>query len=208
MRLLTTILFLTTLVSFGQGRNPIKLGLGIVAIDDTYDVKKIVTVYKDKGLKTKIEDFKLYGQLKNVWPYYFKPDYGLCYFVCLEKNKDYFKILVNDNEEGFLANDRDKYFKTWDSILINAGIERIDLKTNPLKLKPADNAEAINLGYEIKVDRLEVDDVIEINGEHWIKVSYSISGKVPCDKGTSDCGRGWIKWKTGDKLLINILLLD
>jgi hypothetical protein len=24
----------------------------------------------------------------------------------------------------------------------------------------------------------------------------------------ADCGRGWIKWKMGDKLLVNILLLD
>jgi hypothetical protein len=31
---------------------------------------------------------------------------------------------------------------------------------------------------------------------------------VPCYKGTADCGRGWIKWKMGDKLLVNILLLD
>ena len=208
MRALTTILILVTLTSFGQEKNPIKLGLGIVAIDDTYDESKTVTVYKDKNLKTKIEDFKLYGELKSVWPYYFKPDYGLCYFVCLEKTKDYFKVLINDKEEGFLKNDRDKYFKTWESILINAGVERLDLKTNPLKLTPTDNAEPINLGYEMKVDRLEVDDVIEINGEHWIKVYYSKSGKVPCDKGTPDCGRGWIKWKKGDKLLVNILLLD
>ena len=208
MRTLTTILFIITLTSYGQEKNPTKLGLGIVAIDNTYDEKKIVTIYKDKYLEHKIEDFKLYGQLRNVRPYYFKPDYGLCYFVCLEKNKDYFRVLINDKEEGFLKDDRDKYFKTWESILINAGVERLDPKANPLKSKPADNAETIHSGYEINVDRLEVVDVIEINGEHWIKVNYSKSGKVPCDKGTPDCGQGWVKWKTGDKLLVNILLLD
>ncbi|MFN7704647.1 MAG: hypothetical protein ACK5OS_08485, partial [Chryseotalea sp.] len=96
MRTLTTILFLLTLTSYGQENNPIKLGLGVIAIADTYDESKIVTVYKDKDFKAKIEDFKLYGQLKRIWPYYFKPDYGLCSFVCLEKTKGYFKILIND----------------------------------------------------------------------------------------------------------------
>jgi len=207
MRTLTTILFLLTLTSYGQENNPIKLGLGIIAIADTYDESKIVTVYKDKDFKEKIEDFKLYGQLKRIWPYYFKPDYGLCSFVCLEKTKGYFKILINDTEEGFLKNDSEKYFKTWESLLINSTVERLDLKSNPLKLKPGDNQTTISLEYEVKVDRLEVIDVIEINGQHWINVRFSKTGKVPCDKGTSDCGTAWIKWKSGDKLLVNILLL-
>ncbi len=206
MRALTTILILVTLTSYGQGKNPIKLGLGIVAIKDTYDESRIVTVYKGEDLKTKIEDFSLYGQLKNVSPYYFKPDYGLCYFVCLEKTKDYFKILINDKEEGFLKNDNDKYFKTWESLLINATVERLDIKANPLKTDPTKNGETITLQHDT-VDRLQVIDVIEIKGEHWIKVQYSKSGKVPCDKGTTDCGEGWIKWKSEDKLLVNILLL-
>ena len=207
MRTLTTILFLTTLTCFGQEENPIKLGLGIVAISDTYDNTKIVTVYKDKNLKTKIEDFKLYGDSKRVWPYYYKPDYGLCYFVCLEKNKDYFKVLINDKEEGFLKNDKESFFKTWESLLINSTVERLDIKSNPLKLKPSDNQETINLGYEIKVDRLEVVDVIEINGEHWINVNFSKSGQIPVDKTTPDSKSGWIKWKFGDRLLVKILLL-
>jgi hypothetical protein len=75
-------------------------------------------------------------------------------------------------------------------------------------LKPTDKAETINLEYEMTVDRLEVIDVIEINGEHWINVNFSKSGKVPCDKGTPDCGEAWVKWKAGDKLLVNILLLS
>jgi hypothetical protein len=184
------------------------LGLGIVAIEDTYDESKIVIIYKDKDLKTKIADFKLYGQLKNVWPYSFKPDYGLCYFICLEKTKDYFKILINDKEEGFLKNDKDKYFKTWESLLINATVERLDAKINPLKNKPADDAETIVVENQITVDRLQVLDVIEINGEHWINVRYSKSGKDLIDKSTPDSGEGWVKWKVGENLLVNILLLS
>ena len=206
MRTLTTILFFLTLTCYGQEGNPIKLGLGIVAIDDTYDEKKIVTVYKDRSFKIKIEDFKLYGDLEAVWPYCFKPDYGLCYFVCLEKTKDYFKILINDREEGFLKNDKDKYFKTWESLLINATVERLDLKANPLKSKPSDNADTITLRTQILLDRLQVIDVIEIKGVHWINVRYSKSGKDLIE-ATADSGEGWIKWKAGDKLLIKILLL-
>lgn len=204
MRTLTTILFLVTLSSYGQEKNPIRLGLGIVEIEDTYDESKVVTVYRDRDLKEKIEDFKLYGQLKRIRPYYFKPDYGICSFVCLEKTKDYFKILINDKEEGFLKNDNDKYFKTWESLLINSTVERLDIKSNPLKANPGDNQPSINVSYSIKADRLEVIDVIEINGQHWINVRFSKSGTMPC---LPDCGTGWIKWKAGDKLLVNILRL-
>ena len=64
MSALTTILILVTLTSYGQEKKPIKLGLGIVAIDDTYDESKTVTVYKDKSLKTKIEDLNFMDNLK------------------------------------------------------------------------------------------------------------------------------------------------
>jgi hypothetical protein len=207
MRLLTIILILVTLVSFGQDRNPVKLGLGIIAIENTYDESKIVTIYKDKDFKIKIEDFKLYGDLKNIWPYYFKPDYGLCYFVCIEKTKTYYRILINDKEEGFLKSDNNNYFKTWESILINSIVERLDLKSNPLKSKPSYNAETITLQNGITLDRLQVVDVIEINGENWIHVNFSKSGEIRCVKGTADCAEGWVKWKSGEKLLVTILLL-
>jgi hypothetical protein len=202
------ILFLTTLPPWGQDSNPIKLGLGIVAIEDAYDGSKSVTIYSDKHLTTKTVDFKLSGQLNNVSPFYFKPDYGLCYFVCLEKTNDYYKILINENEEGFLKNDGDRYFVSWESLLVNKIVERVDIKTNPLRLKPGDNETIINLDFEIKADRLEIVEVIEIKGESWVKVNYSKSGKVGCDKlTTDDIGEGWIKWRRGDKLLVNILLL-
>ena len=57
------------------------------------------------------------------------------------------------------------------------------------------------------VDRLSVIDVIEINGEHWIKVIFSKSGKDTIDRATQDTDEGWIKWKADDKLLVKILLL-
>jgi hypothetical protein len=206
MKAITTILILITLSAHGQGRVPTKLGLGIVAIEDTYDESKIVAVYKDKDLKTKSEDFKLYGQINRVLPYYYKPDYGLCYFVCLEKTSDYFKVLINEKEEGFLKNEKGTFFKTWESLLINSTVQRLDVKSNPIKAKPGDNQETINLGYEVKIDRLQVTDVIEVNGEHWINVKFSKSGKFPFDKD-QDIGTGWIKWKSGDELLVEILLL-
>lgn len=207
MRVLTTILFLLTLTSYGQDRNPIKLGLGIIEIDNTLDESKIVTVYKDKNLKTKIEDFKLYGDHKRVWPYFDKPDYGLCYFICIAKTKGYYKILFNDKEEGFLKNDSDKYFKSWESILTTTTVQRVDIKSNPLRTKPNDRSAVIDLGYEATVDRLEAFEVVEINGENWIKVYFSKSGKDTIDRGTSDRGEGWIKWKSGEKLLVHLILL-
>jgi len=204
MRVLTTILFLAAFSSYGQDGHPVKIGLGIVEIRDTYDESRIVTIYRDKNFSEKIEDFRLYGKLIRIWPYFFKPDYGLCSFVCVEKTQSYFRILINDREEGFLKNDNEKYFKTWESVLINSTVERLDIKVNPLKENPGDDQRSIDLTYTIKGDRLEVIDVIELKGQHWINVRFSKSGEMPC---SPDCGTAWIKWRDGDKLLVNILRL-
>jgi hypothetical protein len=207
MQKLTAIFVLASLTCVGQNENPVKVGLGIVAIRDTYNESGVLTIYKDEDLATKLEDFKLYSPLKNVWPYAFKPDYGLCQFICLEKTKDYFKILINDREEGFLKNDEDKYFKTWEALLINATVERLDVKANPLRSGPSVNAETIAYDREITIQTLEVIDVVEVTGEHWINVRFSKTNTFPCKQGTQDCGVAWIKWRSGDKLLINILML-
>lgn len=207
-----SILFLATLTSFGQSKHPIKLGLGIVAIQDTYDESKVVAIYKDKSLTARLEDFKLYSLYSNsnpkkVSPFYYKPDYGVCYFVCLEKNRGFYKILINEKEIGFLANNSDSQFQAWESLLVSKTVARVDVKANSLKEKPIENGITIDLGSNQIVDRLEVIEVIEITGEHWIKVYYSKSGQTNCEKGTSDCGQGWIKWRSGEKLLIDLLLL-
>ena len=204
MRILTAILFLTTLACYGQDKNPISLGLGIVALQDTYNESKVVTIYKDKNFSGKIEDFRLYAQLKRIRPFAWKPDYGLCYFVCLEKTKDYYRILINNQEEGFLKNDSDTRFKTWESLLINTTVERLDAKTNPLKVEPGDDQRSIDVKYDVKANRLEVLDVVEVNGQHWIHVRFSKTGVMPC---TPDCDMGWVKWRAGDKLLVNLLFL-
>src|SRR5688500_3293862 len=104
MKLLTTIFFAATLMCSAQEKPPVKLGLGLVGIADTYAESKTVALYRDKDLKNKIQDFKLYGALKTIQPIFLKPDYGICYFVCLEKTKNYYKVLINDTEEGFLKN--------------------------------------------------------------------------------------------------------
>jgi hypothetical protein len=208
MRFLTTILILASLTGLGQNRNPIKIGFGIVAIRDTYDGSKTVTIYSDKNVTTKIEDFKLSGHSEKVLPYYFKSDYGLCYFVCLEKTNDYYRVLINDKDEGFLKNDQSKYFVSWESLLVNKTVERLDLTANPIRKEPGNNEAVVNLNFKIKVDRLKVIEVIEIKGESWVKVYYSKSGNVEWDGEMSDdVGEGWIKWKSGDKLLVDILLL-
>lgn len=206
MRTLAGILVLATLVANGQDIVPAKAGQGIVAIKNTYGESMSVIIYKDRDLRIKAEDFRLSGQSGNVRPYYLKPDYGICYFVCIEKTKDYFRILTNNKDEGYLKNDGDRFFKTWESLLINSTVERFDIEANPIRLKPGDNNPAISMGHLVKHDRLEVIDVVEVKGEHWINVRFSKSGNYPFDQ-ESDLGTGWIRWKSGDKLLVKILPL-
>jgi phosphatidylglycerol---prolipoprotein diacylglyceryl transferase len=205
---LSVIFILISISSNGQGRNPVHTGIGIVAIADTYNQSKSVTVFKDKRLAVKLEDFKLYGGSRMIQPFYFKPDYGLCYFVCLEKTKDYYRILINDQQQAFLKANSDLYFKTWEALLINTTIERFNISTNPIRSKPADTSEVILVTNQLPVDRLLILEVLETGGESWARIKFSRSDKLPHEAPHTDCGEGWIKWKKEDKLLIDLLLLD
>lgn len=193
------LLTLIALSSFGQNKQPKELGIGFSIATNPYQFEDLSipdNIFKDKELTQKWDSDK-------VFPFFFKPDYGLYHFVCLEKTIDYYKILVNDNEIAYLPNDTNYYFKTWEAMILQSKVERLT-KDNPIRQECDDKSGIVE--YNCEYDRLTVQDVVQKNGEYWLEIHFS----PECEEYPSKNSKvkyGWIKWRTNNKLLVEILLL-
>jgi len=77
-------------------------------------------------------------------------------------------------------------------------------KDNPIRQNCSDKSSAVE--YDIKPGRLTVHKVTQKQGVYWLKISLGEDTSDTSDK-SSTVQYGWIKGKTKDKLLVNILLL-
>jgi hypothetical protein len=195
----TILLTLIVLNSFGQNQMPKELGIGFAIATDPYEFEVLSTPKNLFINKELTENWKT----DEVFPFFFKPDYGLYHFICLEKTKDYYKILVNDSEVGYLPNNSTYYFKTWDAVLIQSTVERLT-KENPIRKESNNESEVIVNDCEF--DRLTVRDLIEKEGEFWLQIYFSPECEDYPDKNTK-VKYGWIKWRINGKLIVDILLL-
>ena len=197
--LLTIILTLITLISFGQNKNPKELGIGLTIATNPYEFETKLSpknLYINKELTQK-------WNTSNVFPFFYKPDYGLYHFICLEQTKDYYKILVNDTTIGYLSNDSTFYFKTWEVMLLQSTVERLS-NDNPIRKECNNQCEIIINKCEF--ERLDVIDVIQKDGEFWIQINFS-SDCEEHQENNPNVKSGWLKWRTKERLLVDFLLL-
>jgi len=196
---ITILLAFIVVSSFGQNKQPKELGIGFTIATNPYQFEDLSipdNIFKDKELTQKWDADK-------VFPFFFKPDYGLYHFICLENTTDYYKILVNDSEIAYLPNDTNYYFKTWDAMILQSKVERLT-KDNPIRQECDDKSGIIE--NNCKYDRLTVQDVIQKNGEYWLEIHFSPECEDYPNKN-SKVKYGWIKWRMNNKLLVEILLL-
>lgn len=155
------------------------LGKGLIKVNN----RNSITVFKNNE-KT-IEH--IYNP--SITPIFFKPDYGIFYLVCISEKNENYEIQIDEENTAILPKGKDLEFMSWDNFLLNTtGISNLDWVKNPLKKEPNDKS--------ISLDINEGDDfkIIDIYHE-WIQISNE-KQQI-----------GWIKWKEGNKLLIDIFLL-
>ena len=185
----------------GQNKQPKELGIGLAIAKNPYSFGNRThpnDIYKNRELTDKIST-------NNIFPFFYKPDYGLYHFICIEKNKKYYKILINDTEIGYIPNNQNYFFKSWETLLMTASVARIDKKSNPIRKSPNDT-EKIIISNNCKFETLKVVDVIEQKGEFWIQISFATNCNPYPENGTKQ-KTGWIKWRNMKKLLVTFQLL-
>jgi hypothetical protein len=200
--LIISYFLLLGLNGFGQNKRPIKLGIGFVAVTNPYEFEDM---YHSKQIfidETLTKKFKIDSN-NNIYPFFYKLDYGLYHFLCLEKNESYYKVLINDSAIAFIPNDSNFIFTTWNKILITASIGRL---TSDNPIRETVNNTSDTLTTPCKYDNFKILDFAEKQGEYWIKVSFS-TGCEDYPSKYSNWKYGWIKWRTKNELLIRISLL-
>ncbi len=194
------LLSLSISITYGQNEQPKKLGIGFAIAENPYlyeNMSHPIDIFSNSELTEKIQTTK-------IFPFFYKPDYGLYHFICLEKKSKYLKILINDSEIGFIPNNGKYIFKTWETILMSASVERID-KQNLIRNSPKESDEN-TITNNCEYETLKVTDMLERNGEFWIEITFATNCE-PYPKESAEQKTGWIKWRNSKKLLVRIQLL-
>lgn len=171
------------------------LGIGLVKLSPT----KVLYAYKDYTLTQGTETYTFAQEDGMVSPKFFDKNFNLCYFVCLDKTKDYYKILINPLEERYIKVADGFDFLEWDDFLRNekfSFISRKDPTQNQLHRAPNEKSRELH-----NEDKSFFDMMTPLNIEgDWVKVRYFDKKK--------NRKAGWIKWRNDNKLLIHIHCAD
>lgn len=187
------------------------LGLGLVSIN--FDDKTVLHFFSspnDKEPKRTIQFFN--DQTINSWNIrnldkqkeWLKPevlwlDYSSFVFRCLKVKDNWLKIMVN-NENGetlWLKKSELTIVQDWENYLKEMfGVERLADQQQKIRSLPIDNSEEIiyqgNDCFQVKSMK---GDWIEIFTADYCDESYTNS--------KTKIKSGWIKWRQGNKLLID-----
>ena len=200
----TTILLILLTQRYGQ----VTLGIGIVKIE--FDERTVVDFYKkptDKVYFKRIEFFD--DKAINSWNIknlekektWLKPevlwlDYSEFNFRCKSINGDWLELIVNndDGQTYWIKKKMTTKFLTWEQYLKDMfAVSRLDNKNQKIRNSPADNAQEVNYNGTdcFQVKTLKGDWIEIFTGDH-------------CDEygSKTQIKSGWIKWRDGDKLLI------
>jgi len=192
------------------------LGIGVAKIERSFEL------FNDSLLTESyisIKDLYKDEDKINFCPLFFLPDYGILQFACLEETKSYFKVAIGTSDIKYLPKTASITFQSWsDYIMGSFGIRRGTTDGTELSAEQdvresaSDQAKSVPLpaGYELFCP-------MEINGD-WVKVTwdcfYNLEDNVhegePCSSYISECTQpitGWITWRKGNELLIDILLM-
>lgn len=197
------------------GNISMNLGKGLIIAPDTFEI------FHDSLLNVKYSTIDMYNDFDkiNICSFFFKPDYGIMHFSCLSETNMSYKVLTGDAEYKYLPKTKKYKFCTWgDYILTSFGIRRLTedsgklASKEPLRLKPTENSKTLVIpsGHEMFCP-------IEIKGD-WVKVKYdcfynqdnNLFEGQPCNSYINKCPNpltGWLKWRSGNKLLIDIFIM-
>lgn len=189
------------------------LGIGLVIVPSKFDI------YSDSLLTVKYASWNMYRDEDkiNICSKFFKPDYGIMHFVCIEKTEKAYKVLINYSEFKYLPRTTNYNLKTWEEYIMQSfGIRRLSVDNvsvgSKIRIEPNDKADTLTIpkGHEMFCP-------MEIKGD-WVKVKYDCfyndennpNEGEPCHNFIYKCENpltGWLRWREQKRLLIDIFLM-
>jgi hypothetical protein len=191
------------------------LGIGLVLAPAEF------TLFNDSALTEVYAEIDMYADeegLELICPKFFAPEYSILNFVCVDSTLNAYKVLSAYSETKFLKKVDGAEFNSWQEYVLSSfGIRRLTsndgtrMSDDPLRKEPSARSATLTIpdGYEMFCP-------MEIRGD-WVKVNYDCfynrddnphEGE-PCQNFIDECKNpltGWLRWREGNKLLIDILL--
>jgi hypothetical protein len=126
-------------------------------------------------------------------PRVFEPEYEIIHFEVVDQSEKFYEVIINRSSDTKYIEKRSKLFDylSWNEYLLTS---YINFPKNIQKLK----SQPSNDSKEIELDKDLIFRPVEVQGD-WIK--------VVCDNGCGECKEkvsGWVKWKKGNILLIEL----
>lgn len=197
------------------GKTPAPIGAVSIINGENSSIKilkvKIIfeadTINKNNFKEVYVEDndgFWIENREEN-YPWFnllFEHHYG-SEFICVGITKNYYKILVNDQGQAYWVRRSpllqfktlDKYFKSF------IGFE--STTNQHMHLKPEVNAPLIPYSGDL---RQQTFSVVQIQGD-WMEIKSGLNDSIIDYHDSNDIvfKSGWIKWRSGNSLLIRII---
>ena len=182
----------------------------------SYENKSEVQFYNDSQLNSRFNAWNPQEPSQKQYPKFYELDYGIYDFICTEIGSNYYKVLINYEEEKYVPKTNIWSFTSWKKLIENSyGVSRKkeNRTNNHLRKEPAKDSEVIPL--EIKTH--ENFCVIQLVDD-WINVQYDCIYATdeymdhegePCSSYIEKCGSekiGWLRWQDKGDLLVGIYL--
>lgn len=200
----------------GYENNVSSLGIGVVLAPQAYTLwSDSATTAEFLSVSSSTEEV-----MGSICPKFYDPEYGIIHFVCIAVNADTYAVLADSATVKYIRRSTDGVeFKSWDEYILQSfGVRRkIDNEGHPkvsglLRTEPEDRGSSLTIpaGHEMFCP-------MEVQGD-WVKVRYDCfynrdvnpyEGE-PCHNFIEQCENpltGWIRWRNGKELLIDIFLM-
>jgi len=190
------------------------LGIGLVLMPGKckfYNDATLTQLYMEWNIS------ESYDPPKQACALYYKPDYGIAHYVCLDSTAKYYHILINGNQQKYIPRIYGKIFEDWFTY-ISGSVGGINFQ-RPRKdfaLILYDSPGGSNPVYTDRSMESASTDLcpLEMQGD-WLKVKidcYDFDENPhqgdPCQTYImNDCKEtkeGWIRWRRDNKVLIEI----
>ncbi|WP_261510975.1 hypothetical protein [Chryseobacterium paludis] len=165
---------------------------GFVVLKNTYDQKKLLTIYNLDKSKWKSFYFDDQFKFNDIDPYTIKPENTLLVFKCIGKENGFYKIVVNENKDivkYIQESDSNFKFQTTEEHILSVFSVDFNEKQNPLRSTPDDKSQ------ESPKNKNSFYYPIKINGD-WLMVEDDNKEHF------------WIRWRNSEGKLILELYYD
>ena len=199
------ILVLTFSVGIAKGQTYTTVdSVGLIVLSKTYSNKDFIKLYNEDGslwyrftYYYDDSDGKFEYANDAFRPFAFHPDYFLLALKCVRKRAGRYEVIVNE-ETGLLkyvrSDDSTLRFEPWERHILTVFSVGFDQRVNPIREAPQGALKTRPLA---KVPFHPV----EVRGE-WLRVRWKpIKG---AGKTAAREASGWIRWKRGNKLLLEL----